>query len=152
MSEVVIIFSKRKMNPVSWLIRWALPISRFKWARSSHSMILDGDQVIHATMMNGVIRQPLVEALKTQTVVTTRVYEVENAEAGLEWAKKQIGKSYDFKGAFGIALSPDRNWVEDDSWFCHELCAAYLHACGKKVFRQFGHVTDSALLLINPKY
>ena len=151
MSEAIIIFTKSNTDPLSWLIRWALPMSRFKWARASHSMILDGDYVIHATMRHGgVIRQPLAEALKNQQVVTTRVFQVDNLENGIDWAKKQIGKSYDFKGAFGIALTPDREWIEDDSWFCHELCAAFLHNSGKKLFREFGHVTDSALLLVNP--
>ena len=151
MPKATIIFAKRKWNIVSWLIRWALPVSRFKWARASHSMVLDGDYVIHATMLHGVIRQPLSEALQNQTIVMQREYDVPDMDAGIEWAKTQVGKSYDFKGAFGIALSPDRKWNEDDSWFCHEFCAAFLHASGKKLFTDFGHVTDSALILVNPE-
>ena len=148
MSKATIIFTVRPWNPVSWLIRWSLPVSRFKWARASHSMILDGDHVIHAAMLHGVVRQPLHEVMKTQKVVERRDYDAPNAKAGMDWAHAQIGKPYDFKGAFGMSLTPDRKWREDDKWFCHELSAAFLHASGRDVFDRFGHVTDTALLLI----
>jgi len=148
MSKATIIFTVRPWNPVSWLIRWALPVSRFKWARASHSMILDGDYVIHATMLHGVVRQPLAEVERVQKVIARRQYDVPDLEAGLAWARSQVGKHYDFKGAFGVSLTPDRQWLEDDKWFCHELSAAFLHVCGRQVFDCFGHVTDTSLLLI----
>lgn len=150
MSKATIVFTTRPWNPVSWLIRWALPASRFKWARASHSMILIDGYVIHATMMNGVVRQPFAEAMKHQKIVTMRDYSVPDLDAGIAWAMAQVGKPYDFKGAFGVALDPDREWREDDSWFCHELSAGFLNACGKRIFDKYGHVTDTSLLLINP--
>jgi hypothetical protein len=148
MNEATILFSIRPWNPVSWLIRWALPVSRFKWARASHSMILDGDHVIHATMLHGVVRQPLAHVLRSQKVVARREYDVPDLDAGLVWARSKVGTPYDSKGALGISLKPDRQWQEDDKYFCHELCAAFIHACGRKLFDRFGHVTDTALLLI----
>lgn len=147
MDTAVIIYTRRPMNPVSSLIRWALPVSRFKWGRASHSMLVDGDHVIHATMLHGVIRQPFGEAMKNQIVVSQREYEVPDLQAGLEWARSQVGKDYDFKGAFGLSLDPNRDWTADDAWFCHEFCAAFLHACGRKLFERFGHVTDASLML-----
>ena len=147
MKTATILFTCRPLNPVSWLIRWALPVSRFKWARASHSMILDGDHVIHATMLHGVVRQPIKDAMRGQTVVARREYDVPNLQAGLEWARSQVGTGYDFKGAFGISIHPDRDWTIDNKWFCHELSAAFLHACGRKLFERFGHVTDSTLIL-----
>lgn len=114
-------------------------------------MVLDGDHVIHATMLHGVVRQPLVDALKGQVVVARREYEVPDVQAGLEWARAQIGKAYDFKGAFGISLQPDRAWQEDDAWFCHEFGAGYVHACGRRIFDACGHVTDTVLLLVTEK-
>ena len=125
-------------------------MSRFKWARASHSMILDGYHVIHATMLHGVTRQPLVDAMKGQVLVNTITYQVPNESAGLAWACKQIGKGYDFAGAFGLGLSPDRSWQDDDKWFCHELCAAAIQQAGRELFVHTGHVTDSHLLLIKP--
>lgn len=112
-------------------------------------MILDGDHVIHATMLHGVVRQPMFEALKRQVVVARMEYEVPNLKAGLAWARTKIGTDYDFKGAFGVSLEPDREWQSDDKFFCHELCAAFIHACGRKLFNKCGHVTDSALLLVS---
>ena len=149
MTEATILFSVRPWNPLSWLIRWALPVSRFMWARSSHSMILDGDHVIHATMLKGVVRQPLAEVLQSQKVVARREYDVPDIAAGLAWARSKVGTRYDIEGALGVSLKPDRQWQDDDKYFCHELCAAFIHACGRKIFGRFGHVTDSALLLID---
>ena len=147
MNKATILFTRRPWNPVSLMIRWALPVSRFKWARASHSMILDGDHVIHATMTHGVIRQTLADAMKGQIIVGTREYDVPDLEAGLAWARTQVGTDYDFEGAFGLSLAPDRAWMENDSWFCHELSAAFLHKCGRKLFERFGHVTDTALMM-----
>jgi hypothetical protein len=152
MNTATILFTRRPLNPVSWLIRWALPVSRFKWARASHSMILDGDHVIHATMLKGVVREPLAQVMRGQVVVAQRHYHVPNAPHGLSWALGQVGATYDFKGALGLSITPDRRWREDDKWFCHEFCAAYLHACGRTVFSSFGHVTDSALMLVPFKH
>lgn len=150
MNKVTIYFTKRPWNPVSWAIRWSLPASRFKMARASHSMIRIGDDFVHASMLNGVIRQPFADAMKGQRIVATREYLVPDIDAGLAWLQGQIGKPYDWKGAFGIALDPYRDWREDDSWFCHELCAGFLAASGRKTFLNYGHVTDTALLLVNP--
>lgn len=43
-------------------------------------------------------------------------------ESVIAWAKSQIGKPYDLEGALGIFFG-QRNWHEDDSWFCYELIA-----------------------------
>lgn len=147
MQKAVIVLVRRPWNPVSWLIRWALPVSRFRWGRASHSMIIDGEYAIHATMLRGVVREPIQQAMRGQVIVAHREFEVPNAAAGLEWARSQVGRKYDFAGAFGLSIHPDREWADDSGWFCHELCAAYLHACGRRLFDKFGHVTDSALML-----
>lgn len=148
MNHATILFVRKSWNPVSWIIRWALPVSRFKLARSSHSMILDGDHVIHATMLHGVVRQPINEVFRDQSLVARKEYEVPDLQAGLDWARKQIGKKYDFKGAFGLSLEPDRQWQEDDKWFCHELSASFIHNAGRHIFGECGHVTDSHLLMV----
>lgn len=113
-------------------------------------MVRVGNDLVHASMLRGVIKQPYQEAMKGQYIVALRVYNVPDVEAGIKWLDNQIGKPYDWKGAFGIALDPYREWREDDSWFCHELCAGFLAACGKKTFLNYGHVTDTALLMVNP--
>jgi hypothetical protein len=40
----------------------------------------------------------------------------------------QIGKPYDETAIKAFAAG--RNWIEDDSWFCSELCAAGLEKAG----------------------
>jgi uncharacterized protein YycO len=114
-------------------------------------MVLDGDYVIHATMLRGVVRDPIEFAMRRQVVVQRKDFDVPDAKAGLAMARRQVGKPYDFKGAFGLSIKPTRQWGSDDKWFCHELCAAYLHACGRRLFDRFGHVTDSALLLAHSR-
>jgi uncharacterized protein YycO len=106
--------------------------------------------MIEANMEHGVRRVKREEALKGLTVVKTVTYSVTNAKSGLEWARAQVGKRYDFKGAFGLAIAPDRDWMEDDAWFCYELGAATLVKAGRDWFRSVGHITESVLLAIKP--
>lgn len=153
MSTITILFVRRPWwYVVATLIRWALPVSRFKWARASHSIVMHGNDAYHATMIHGVVHATAEDALHGQVVVAQRDFEVPDLTAGIEWVKTQVGKPYDFKGAFGLSLSPDRIWGSQESWFCHELCAATLEAAGRKLFIDAGHVNDSSLLLVEPRY
>lgn len=150
METITIVFTKRTWNPLSWLIRWAMPRSRFYLSRSSHCLIRDGDYMIEATMRHGVRRTPLEVAMKGQTQVASVTYFVPDATAGLLWARQQVGMSYDFSGALGIAIAPDRDWTKEGWWFCYELAAATLSAAGRSPFRSNGHITEHMLLGINP--
>jgi len=71
------------------LIRWTLPQIRFKIARSSHSIVVDGGHNIVATMIYGVRRIPIDVALKGAKVVQEAAYPVEDAERGLTWNKNR---------------------------------------------------------------
>lgn len=150
MNTITVIFTKRKWNPVSWLIRWALPRSRFHLSHGSHCLVKDGDSLIEASMEYGVRRGPYAEVMNGLTIVDQVDYTVPDAEAGLQFARSQVGKPYDFKGAFGIALAPERDWTEPDAWFCYELAAATLRASGRDDFRSVGHISESQLLLMKP--
>ena len=150
MQTITVVFTKRAWNPVSWFIRWCMPRSRFHLARSSHCLIQDGDNYIEATMLHGVRSTDSTIALKGQTIIEVVDYEVVDAQVGIEWLRTQIGKSYDFKGAIGIALSPDREWAKEGWWFCYELAAATLTAAGRKSFRSKGYITEHMLLGIRP--
>jgi|TARA_R110000868_G_C10784751_1_gene755803 hypothetical protein len=153
MNTLTILFVRRPWWHIGGaIIRWALPVSRFKWARAGHSMIVKDGFAYHATMRHGVVKEPIEQALHGQTVVAQRDFEVLDAPAALAWLDTQVGKPYDWRGALGVSLSPDRVWGSDDSWFCHELCAAALRAAGRNLFIESGHVNDSALLLIEPSY
>lgn len=149
MRTITVIYTKRAWNPVSYVIRWCLPRTRFAVAESSHCLIEDGDYLIEASMSYGVCRRIKEEAMAGLTVVTTVSYVVPDAEAGLEWARKQVGSGYDLKGAIGL-LEPDREWAELGSWFCYELAAATLEQAGRVTFRSIGHITGSMLLTLHP--
>lgn len=150
METLRVVFTKRKRNLISWLIRYAIPISRFQISKCSHCMIVDGKYAIEATMLHGVRRVLFEEALEGQTVTDIVDFEVEDAEAGLKWAREQVGGKYDFTGAFGLLLPPWREWDEESDWFCFELATATLKQAGREVFRKKGHITGTMLLAITP--
>lgn len=176
MNTITVLFTRRKWNPVSWLIRWAMPRSRFAFALSSHALIVDGETCLEATMLHGVREVPRTLALKGQTIVKQTQYTVPDAKAGLAWGRAQVcvyepnlnpllpkrvrraavailrlrRNNYDFKGAFGLSLAPDRDWSEEDCWFCYELVAGVLRAAGRPLFANLSHVGETALMAINP--
>lgn len=65
-----------------------------------------------------------------------------------EFCRQQIGKPYDVTAIAGLAL--DRDWRETDSWFCSELMAAALEACGylPKLSAADNHISPRDLLLV----
>lgn len=155
-----IILAKHSIfNIPSTLIRIALPESLFRIGRTSHAIIVDGDYCIEAKMLyldgwkigTGVRRVLKEVALDKAIVVATLDFKVPDEEAGLAWARQQVGKPYDFFGALELALAPDRNWHEDDAWYCYELAAEALHQAGRKLFSDIGHITGRELLGVNPE-
>lgn len=150
MPKLRVIFTVRKYNPISLAIRVATPRGLFSIAESSHCLVVDGDFATEAHLLHGVRRVPLAEALKGLTIVRTVDYEVLDAEAGLSFLRSQVGKRYDYKGACGLGLAPDRNWQDPEDWFCFELAAAGLAAAGRTLFRDNAHITGTTLLAIIP--
>jgi hypothetical protein len=151
MTKIVVVFTKREWNPGSYAIRWALPRTRFHVARASHCLIKDGDYFIEASMTHGTRRVLADEALNGLTIVATIEFEVPDAEAGLAWGRTQVDKPYDYSGALGLAVAPDRDWMEPDKWFCFELAAAIMAHAGRDAFRDdAGHITGAMLMAIKP--
>lgn len=154
MQVMTALFTTRPFNPMSIAIRAISPISLFKMAPASHVIIIDGDSgyAIEASMMHGVRRVNVDVALSGSKVVKRMDFEVEDAEAGL-LALREIawrGAKYDFKGALGLALEPDRNWQEDSEWFCSELFAYGLQKAGRPLFGDNARVTPYMLMCIAP--
>jgi hypothetical protein len=147
---VTVIFTKRRWNLLSWLIRWSVPRSRFAFSLSSHCLIDVGDTVIEASMLYGVRETPRDVALKGATIVKITNYQVPDPAAGIAWARAQIGAPYDWRGAMGLGLAPFRNWAQEDKWFCFELAAGVLRAAGRPVFSNLSHIGETALTAINP--
>jgi uncharacterized protein YycO len=132
------------------MIRWALPRTRFAIALASHCMVVDDECVIEANMLHGVRRVPMSEAIAGAIVVKTVDFDVPDAEAGLTWARKQVDKPYDWLGAFGMAIAPDRTWQDESDWFCFELAAAALAKAGRDIFTDHAHITGSMLMAVKP--
>lgn len=174
MDEISILFTYRRRNAVSWLIRWAMPRSRFAFALSSHAIVYAGGRCFEATMLHGVREVERSTALDGQTVVRERRYAVPDLAAGLRWARTQLctyeadpprwlpaplqsacaavlrilHNNYDFEGALGLGLAPDRDWASEDAWWCYEFAAGFLRAAGRPVFADLAHVGETALLAI----
>jgi len=174
--SIKVIFTRRTFNPMSLLIRWMVPRSRTTLAGSSHSMVVDGDtgHVIEAHMLDGVRRVPIATAIKGAKVVRIAVYEVADAKAGLDWWRSQICQykpnlprwmpawlqapvgvvlrlihnNYDFKGAVGIGIAPDRNWQDPINWSCFEGTARTIKEAGSDVFAESGYMTETILLAV----
>jgi hypothetical protein len=70
------------------------------------------------------------------------------AEAFEMFLAEQIGKPYDTTAVIGLGFG--RNWREPDSWFCSELIAAALEACGylPKLSAPDNHISPRDLLLV----
>lgn len=145
MTTITALYTKRKYNPVSWLIRFMIPRSRLALAESSHCLIVDGDYLIQAEMWFGVTRKLRADGLKGLTIVAQRDYDVADVDAGLKYARDQVGKSYDYAGALGL-VEPDRNWQDESKWDCFELFAATLKVAGRDLFVDDAKITGSILL------
>lgn len=176
MEHLRVIFTRR-FHPVSLLIRWALPRTRLAWAASSHGIVVDGEHAIEAHMIYGVRRLPLIEALKGATVVRIVDYPVQNAEAGLTWfrshlctytpvlprwlpqalhgvvgtAMLMLHNNYDYKGALGLGITPEREWQDPSRLFCFEGIAGAIKEAGMDIFADTGHITEATLLAVRHK-
>ena len=66
----------------------------------------------------------------------------------LNFLEAQIGKPYDKLAIAAFAV--ERDWREDDAWFCSELAAAALESCGwfpKPLANTVNEITPRDLLL-----
>ena len=95
-------------------------IQFFTWSWASH---------VDFVLPNG----KLFGALATQDGGGVRLHDAENytrierfqvdaPESIIDIAMTQAGKPYDWAGIFGLVLR-ERNWEDDDKWFCSELVA-----------------------------
>jgi uncharacterized protein YycO len=107
------------------------------WSAWSHVGIVipntyGPDWVIEARAVHGVRRITLDQFMKDSSKYELRDVEVPNAQAGYDWAYKQIGKKYDYWGVVGLAFN--REWQEDDCWWCSELAEACIVQAGRTRF------------------
>lgn len=59
--------------------------------------------------------------------------QVEEAhKSAVEWLGRQIGRPYDWMAIF-LAIGLNRNWRDEDNWFCSELAATFALRVGAPV-------------------
>ncbi len=90
--------------------------------------VLPGGNLLGARLSGGVaIRPPDYQRFsRVQRVMLPVPPEVYGQFRG--FLADQIGKPYDWTSILGFMA--DRDWRDDDSWFCSELIAAGLEAAG----------------------
>jgi uncharacterized protein YycO len=144
MSKLDLLFCTNPINPLSWLIRAG------SWSTWSHVAIVDGDTVIEAIAINGVVRTPLATRQKQDPSWAISSLPCLNPQAVINAAATQIGKPYDYTGVLGVGLH--RDWQQDDSWFCSELVAWAFAQGGSALFRSRANrrVTPQDLWMLQP--
>lgn len=112
MKNIYVRFSANYL-PLSWAIRART------WSKYSHvDFVLPEGKFLGAIPTGGVCvhehKYPIEDYFKLE--VTEEQFDLIMGNA---WG--QLGKPYDFMGIFGFALN--RDWQEDDNWFCSEFLA-----------------------------
>ena len=112
---------------------WLIKIFTFsKW---NHTAIYyeDTGLVYDSTISTGVRKLPIDTYLKLYPNHDIVDIEVPDVEAAKAFSEKQVGKKYDTSAIFGLALQ--RDWQEDDKWFCAEVAEATIATGGRQRFR-----------------
>lgn len=128
MDHVKVIFS-RSPNIGSLFLR------TFMWSAWSHSAVIDGDEVIEATMTKGVTVRTLSDFKNHASKWEIIEIPTEDPAAVIKAMRSQVGKRYDYFGVLGIYVGFHRRWQEDDCWFCSEIIAWAFSEAGTPLFR-----------------
>lgn len=112
----------------------SLLIRAFTWSQWSHAEIIDGDQVIGANLLQGVVLTPLAHRLSISSYAAVVEFPCLNPQAVIDAARTQLGSDYDYFGLLGL-VTHQRDWQSQESWFCSELVAWAFTAAGFPLFR-----------------
>lgn len=112
-----------------------------RWGRWSHCAIATGaGTVVEARMWHGVVETPWDEFERRYPGAGQRAcVEVHCAQpdAGIAWARAQIGARYDHLAVLGQAVR--ESWQRPNRWHCAELAEAALVRAGRRRFRDAPH-------------
>jgi len=144
MSTIDLLFCTNPHNPLSWMIRAG------SWSQWSHVAIIDGDDVIEAVALDGVVVTPLATRQAADPTWQRVTLPCANPEAIIAASRSQLGKPYDYTGVLGIGLH--RDWQETGRWFCSELVAWAFQQGGTPLFRKgaSGRVTPQEVWTVPP--
>lgn len=115
---------------------WASAAIRYlSWSPWSHVdvVMLDG-RLVGAHLQDGVQIRPATYG--AFTAAKRKYIEVTGTQCRLamNFALSQVGKPYDKTGIANFFLHRQRDWREDDSWWCSEYAAAVFEAGGVQLF------------------
>lgn len=107
--------------------------------RWSHTALWDPARSVfnEALMFEGVVETAQSVWFDRYSATELVAVPCPDPEAGLRFAREQVGKGYDYLGALGVPWR--RNWQDPALWYCAEKEAAALAAAGRQVFRDPEH-------------
>lgn len=121
MAEFRVRYITEKNDPVSALIRM------FTYSMWSHAeIVLPDGTYLGAHASGGVMIRPADYCKPTRERRYSIPVTDEALEKMLTFAHAQVGKPYDFKAIFGLAIH--QPWSTADRWFCSELVTAIADA------------------------
>lgn len=130
---------------------WATKIALYGfWATHAEALMPDG-RLLGARFSGGVqARAHDYDAGKFDQELFLTIKTTEAQEAAFyDFLRAQVGKKYDWRAI--VSFFGSRDWQEPDSWFCSELMAAGLSACGffpQHMAVKFDRITPRDLLLL----
>lgn len=144
MSTIRLLFCTNPRNPLSWAIRAGC------WSKWSHVGIIDGEDVIEAVALKGVVRTKLADRQANDPRWQIVELPCSDPQAVIAAASSQIGKPYDYTAVLGLGLH--RVWKDADSWFCSELVAWAFDYASLPLFRAetLHRVTPQHLWMLPP--
>lgn len=134
-------------DPISYGIRAA---EYGFWASHVEALMPD-DTLLGAHAKGGVLARPrdYDKGQFARELFVTIPVEDPAVELFHAFLKAQLGKPYDMEAI--LAFVARRDWQDQGAWFCSELQAAALAACGwfaSPLATEFNHITPRDLLLI----
>lgn len=118
----------------------------WSWASHTDFVLPDGTLFGALAMENGGgVRKHIL----TPSYTRIERYTVDAPESILDIALAQEGKPYDWGGIFGV-LARNRNWEDDDKWFCSELVAYCFKKAGVPLINDEPYRITPRDLLVSP--
>jgi hypothetical protein len=90
------------------------------WSQFSHCMAIINNKAYEATMMHGCRSVSVAEAMGGVSCYQDMYVPVDDIGACAKFGEDQVGKGYDFAGAFGIPFLMSEDWSDDSKWWCSE--------------------------------
>lgn len=112
---------------------FALAIRLFTGCKWHHCGVIYNDDFVIESRAVGGVKAVKLDDFKNRGDYVIVDFECENELKATRFLYSQIGKSYDWSGAFAYPFRGD--WQDKEKWYCSELVAKALEIGGCKLFR-----------------